>query len=382
MIMTSSHQTRIFFVAGEESGDLLASQLILQLKSFDPNLSFIGIGGEASRNAGAEIFYPYHEVSVVGITEVIAHVPKIFRIMREVKSYIIQNDISFVIFIDFPDFNLRLAQSLSRKGKTIIYYVSPQIWAWRKNRIKHIAQIVDKMLLLFPFEKKIYEDAGVPHDVVGHPIVDRLHPYYHLEYQPNDNYKTITLMPGSRISEIHHHFDELLKFVKIFPKKQYQIKFQVIKAPQIQIDLLEQAIKTADVPVDIITSNPYHAIVNSDLVLVASGTASLEVALLKKPMILFYRVSFLTFMIAKYFAHIQHIGLPNIISNEPIVTEYIQDNFFAENMLSEAVQLLENHERRNQLIEKLSLIRNKLGEPGASLRAARSAYNTITINRV
>ena len=373
---------RILIVTGEASGDLLASHLVEAMLAEDPSLSFFGMGGEKLRAAGAEIVFDIAQHAVMGITEVIGHLGKLYGVFRELKLTIKRDRPDLVILVDYPDFNLRLASVAKRYRIPVLYYVSPQIWAWRTNRIKQIAASVSTMIVVFPFELPLYREAGVNAHFVGHPLLDIVK----VSRSKEDNRKrlglnqhrtTIGLLPGSRISEVKRILPAMLEAARRLSLQFTDLQFIIPIAPGLHREEIAKLTEGTGVAPTLVTNSMYEVIDSSFLVIVASGTASLETALLAKPMVIVYKMSPLSYLIGKLLVKVPFIGMANIIAGKKVVPELIQSEARGERIAGEAARLLTDTPYYESVCAELALIKKQLGEPGASKRAAQIAITML-----
>ncbi len=359
----------VFISSGEESGDLHGASLIHALKRLDPGLRVAGMGGSRMREAGL-VGLDSKEVSVVGITEVIGKSPQILKAFSELKKLLSGRRFDAVILIDFPDFNLHFAKAAKKTGVPIIYYISPQVWAWRRGRVKKIASLVDKMLVVLPFEADIYRQAGVDVEYVGHPLYSAaVCPLTRIEARAKlrlAGFETvISLLPGSRTTEVERLLPLMLRAaanitdIKKLPGK--NTAFILPAADSIEDELLCGILKASPLPVKVFRKEMYAALRASDAAVVASGTATLEAALIGTPMVIVYKISPLTYRIGKMLINAPHIGLPNIIAGAEVVKELIQDEATPENIAAEIADILKNPARRNDIIKGYDEVRKKLG---------------------
>jgi lipid-A-disaccharide synthase len=368
-------QKRILVVAGEASGDMRAAGLVRALHKLSPDIQFVGIGGKAMKDAGVEILADIDQLGVVGFIEVIKHIPVIKRIFDLLLDYVGKNKVDAAICVDYPGFNLRLAKALKARGIKIIYYVSPQVWAWKEKRIRHIKSIVDRMLVLFPFEKAIYAKYGMAVDYVGHPLVDEVkisEPPASLKaqmgFKPHN--QTIGLLPGSRIKEVERHLPVMLDAARILQGKNPDRRFIILRAATIPKPLIEHAVAESGVTAVIYEGPPYNGIGAMDAVMVASGTATLETGLLLRPMVILYKTAWPTYWIAKAFVKIPYIGLVNVVAGRKIVEEFIQNEATAPNLAGAIEKIFANPNTYGQMTNDLAQVKASLGSSGASQRAA------------
>ena len=373
---------KILLVAGEASADLHGSHVVRELKRIDPSVHLYGIGGDELRRAGMEILFDARDLSVVGIVEVVSRLPHIRKVFNTLKRQIEEAPPELLILLDYPDFNLRLAAVAKKHRVPVLYYISPQIWAWRQGRVKKIARIVDQMAVVFPFEVPLYEKEGVPVQFVGHPLLDREIPAFDsagsLEaFGMNPGWPVIGLLPGSRKSEIERLLPVMLDAAERIRKEYPLAQFIIPVAPGIRREEIETWVAQKNVPVTMVENQLHRALQVCSLVLVASGTATLETALMKKPMIILYKISFLTYLIGRLMIRVPCIGLANIVAGTQVVPELIQADASPQRIAGEALALLKSPERLAAMERDLGRIRERLGAPGASARVARIAYDML-----
>ncbi|KGP63462.1 lipid-A-disaccharide synthase [Legionella norrlandica] len=324
------HANRIVIVAGEESGDNHAAELIRELKTVYPNLEVSGIGGKHMKAAGAHLISDLAQYAVTGLTEIIPFL-KIFRkAFQDIKLHLSKQKPDLLILVDYPAFNLRLAKYAKKKlGLKIIYYISPQIWAWKGKRIHLIKECVDRMAVIFPFEKSIYKDAGVPVSFVGHPLVKKLASIQdkissRISLQLPSNAQIIALLPGSRNHEIERHVPILVETARLLTKNYPGLQFVIPIAGTINPDKIKAYFNNQALAITFIQGRAIECMSAADFVIVASGTASLECALLEKPMCIIYKSSFLTYVAAMHFIQVKFLGLCNLLANKMMVPEFLQ----------------------------------------------------------
>ena len=324
----------IGIVAGEASGDLLGSHLIRALKAHRPDLEFVGIAGPKMIGEGAKSLFPMEALSVRGYVEVLRHLPRLLKMRRQLRHYFLQNPPDLFIGIDAPDFNFNLERKLKRRGIRTIHYVSPSIWAWRKGRMGNIRKAVSHMLALFPFEPALYEKAGVPVTYVGHPLADIL-PLKPNQKAARENLKlqpsrlVIAMLPGSRQSEVHQLADLYVKSARLIAEVRPDAQFLVPLITRETRARFEQAMYTnegEELPIQILFGHAHMAMEAADVVIVASGTATLEAALLKRPMVITYRMPTLSWQILKRMNYLPYVGLPNVLAERFVVPELLQHN--------------------------------------------------------
>jgi lipid-A-disaccharide synthase len=366
---------KIMIIAGEASGDLHGSRLVNELKKHDPKLHIFGIGGDKMQQCGMELVYHINEMSVLGFWDVL----KQFRFFKKVYKNLVckleKEQPAVLVLIDYPGLNLKLANAAHQKGIKVLYYIAPQVWAWGKKRVKKMAQTVDKMAVIIPFEEKMYREAGIEATFVGHPLLEILESKFtknefFAKHGLNPNYKTIGLLPGSRPLEVKRLLPEMLRTIRLFKKKHQKIQVVLGKADSLDFDVYRQLIPDGN-GVQLLKNCTYEIMKHSDLLIVASGTATLESALFKTPLIIVYKVDQFSYIIGRMLVKIDSIGLVNVIAEKRIVPEYIQHQFQAENLISEMEKLLFDQGRRVEIINDLIKIKQKLGTAGAAERTAQ-----------
>jgi lipid-A-disaccharide synthase len=373
---------RVLIIAGEASGDLHGANLVKALHRIAPDVQFYGIGGGELRKAGAELLFHNSQIAVVGIVEVLTKLRSIRRALNQIKESLAEENLDLAILIDFPDFNLHVATHLKRRGVPILYYVSPQIWAWRAWRIRKIKRLVDKMVVILPFEASLYRDHGVDVAFVGHPLLDIVKPRSkpgefrsHLGVAPGT--RIVGLFPGSRDHEVRQLLPIMLRAADDMVHQLPDLCFLVSLAPDIDRQEVHRLLRNHDVSVRIVEKNPYDTMAASDLLIVASGTVTLEAAILTKPMVILYRVSPVTYWIGRMMATVKHIGLVNLVAGRTVATELIQGDASSERIVNEALSILTDQERHSAMISALVDVKEKLGTPGASDRAAHLAREML-----
>lgn len=369
-------------IAGEVSGDMRGAEVVDALRAHSPSLKCVGVGGEHMTKAGVECFANITELAVIGFAEVIKNYGRIKKVFNQILREVDQQRPDAVLLVDYPGFNLRLARKLKEKKIKVIYYISPQVWAWREKRVKTIKKVTDKMLVLFSFEQAFYKKHKMDVDYVGHPLVDEVK----TSMKPSDAVKTlgldpahpvIGLLPGSREKEITRHLPVMVKAAEFLHQKNNHRQFVVLKAPAIQLSLIERWTNKTSCPMRVVEQNSYNEFNALTVCMVASGTATLEAAILKKPMVIIYKTSWLTYFLAKLFVKIRHIGLANIVAGHSVVPELIQNNATAQNISQEIEKLLSDPKEINRIQKEFSKVPLWLGEPGASQRAAKIILKEI-----
>ncbi len=359
----------------------MGSHLVEATQEIDPEIEFFGIGGEGLRRRGMRILYPSQSLAVVGLTEVFLKIGTILRALQRLKRSLEEERPDLVILIDFPDFNLRLAKIAYRKGIPILYYVSPQVWAWRRGRVKLISRCVKKMVVLFPFEVSFYEREGVDVEWVGHPLIDIVKPTLSKEeaYQRfglDPLRRTVALLPGSRQKEVERLLPPLLEASHLLSQEIPDLQFIIPLAHGISLKgLLKQPPSSS--PLRVVEGWTYDVMNLSELLITASGTATLEGAILGKPMVILYKLSTLSYWIGRMLVQVDHIGLVNLVAEKGIVPELIQEEANPKRIAEEAFRILKDPICAQKMVELISGVRTRLGESGASRRAARIVYSML-----
>lgn len=372
----------VLIVAGEASGDLHGSNLVRAMKRLDPGITFWGIGGSKMEDAGVNILTSSSDMAVVGLTEVFPRLYSIIRSHLKLKYLLKTSHPELLILIDYPDFNLNLARSAKRYGVPVLYYISPQVWAWRTGRIRKIARRVDRMAVILPFEKDFYRKSGLEVEYVGHPILDSIsHGLDRSEILVHWGLKDVNpivgLLPGSRNEEVRNLLPSMVQAVEMLSARYPNIKCILPLASTISLDFVQSIIRESSVEIRISQENIYETLMISDLVFVASGTATLEAAIMEVPMIIVYRVSTISFWVAKMVSKVPYIGLVNLVAGEEIVPELIQDEVTPQRLVDEAIPILEIGHKKWEMIRKLRMVKERLGEGGASEKTARMALEMI-----
>lgn len=369
-------------ISGEASGDLHGSNLVKEILRLDPSIRFFGIGGDRMEKTGVEILIHASEMAVVGLTEVFAKGGVILRARKLIKTALKEGTPDLVILIDYPDFNLYVAKQARRHGCKVFYYISPQVWAWRKNRVFSIARLVDRMAVILPFEKGMYDRAGLNVEFVGHPLLDVVKKKYSRDealgrFGLEPHRKTVALVPGSRLNEVEKLLPEMLRAAERLLVKYPDIQFILPRASSLEHGAIERFTDRAALDIFVVDNDTYDVIGAADIAIVTSGTATLETALLETPMVIVYKVSPLSYLIGRMVININYIGLANIIAGRGIVPELIQGDATGKKIAREIEGLLDNGDRLVQMKADLHTVRERLGEPGAAARTARMAFELI-----
>ncbi len=364
---------KYFFVAGEASGDLHASNLMRELKNIDKKAEFQGFGGDLMIEQGLKIVKHIREISFMGFAEVLMNLKTIFKNIRLCKQEIIEYKPDAVILIDYPGFNLRIAEFAHNQNIKVFYYISPQVWAWKQSRVKKIKRVVDRMFVILPFEKDFYKKFDYDVDFIGHPLLDDLENKKHqqINQSKEDLIPTIALLPGSRKQEISKSLPIMIKVLKQFPG----YRFVIAGVTSVPSEMYQKHIKGVDV--EVLYHQTYDIVRTAKAALVTSGTATLETALIGTPEVVCYKGNPISFFIAKKLVNIQYISLVNLIMDALIVTELIQEEFTQKNLEIELNKLLSDENYLHNLSLQYTILREKLGGPGASKKAASLMYKYL-----
>ena len=374
----------ILVVAGEASGDIHAANLVRDLKKKSPDMSFYGLGGKNMKAAGVDISCDLTALAVVGFFEILKNYSRFKKIFDDLLEKTKEMKPEAAILVDYPGFNLRLARELKKLGIKVIYFISPQVWAWGQKRIKSIRANVDLMLVLFKFEEILYRDGKFNVKFVGHPLLDIVKPA--LSRQEllkkigfKKDFKTIALLPGSREREVSNHLPLMLKSAQRIYKRLPESQYLICRSSTVRKEVFKSIIEKTriDFPYKVLDDETYDGIQACDLAIVASGTATLETAILNKAMIIIYKVSFLTWLLAKGLIKIPYIGLVNVVAGQKIVPELVQFDATPEKISKTAVELLEDRKGAEKVQAELYALKNTLGIPGASPRAAEEIINFL-----
>lgn len=361
-------------VAGEASGDMHAAHLVSAIKALNPGVTFSGLGGQEMKDAGVEIYEDFTRLAVVGFVEVLKHYGEFRRCFDLVLAKARETRPRAVILVDYPGFNLRLAPELKKLGLKVFYYISPQVWAWKADRVEAIKKFTDKMLVLFQFEKDFYAKYGMDVDFVGHPLADMVHVTVPRETWLADmgldsRATTIGILPGSRRREIQTLLPVMLDAARILHRENPRTQFLLLKAPTIPKDFLQSFLQNNALPLTVSENNFYDALNACDVCLVASGTATLETALLNKPMVVIYKTSFLTWALARMLIKIPYIGLVNVVAGKKIVPECVQFDATGNKIAAELSKIYRNPAEMARTQEDLQKVKGSLSS-GAGRRAA------------
>lgn len=367
---------KIMIISGEPSGDLHGANLAQSLKDLDNDIRLFGIGGERMRNNGVEIYWDIKDLAILGLVDVVIRYRKLRHIQKDLLGLLRSETPDAIVLIDYPDFNLRFAKRAFNFGIPILYYIPPQLWAWRKGRIKQIKRFIDKVIVIFRFEEDIYKDFNIPVHYVGHPLLDIVKPgLSRSEFIKglkglNQAEGIIAILPGSRKKEIKTLLPILSRTAELIYKEFPQFKFLISKSDLVEESMYEHILKKYSFPRWLIKNHTYEIIDTCELALVASGTVTLEAAILKKPMIITYKINLLEYLLVKPLMLLKDIGLVNVIAKKRIVPEFLQFDAKPELIAKKAISLLTNKEEYNRIKQALNQIEDALYPKGASKKAA------------
>lgn len=367
---------RIFLVSGEASGDLHGGNLARALKDLAPDIELFGVGGEHMVRAGVQLVPLIDRVDAIGVPG-IRQLFAGWKTLRSLSAYIRREPFDAIVLIDSPGLNLRLAKSAGYLSDRMYYYIAPQLWAWGRRRMTLLRRVVKRVLAILPFEERFFQEAGVPCTFVGHPLLDELPTKFDRSKQREalglaSDAVVLGLLPGSRQREIRAILPALLESLKLIAPRVGKLSILLAQAPNLPDTVIREILKQSDFSIRVIKGQTYDVMAASDCLVIASGTATLQAALIGTPMVIVYRVSVLTYLIAKCLVTINFIGLVNVLAGREVVPELIQHRMTPENISRAVLTLLENPDRVERMKTDLQAIRTSLGGPGASRRAAQA----------
>lgn len=369
-------EKKILIICGEPSGELNAAGLVQSIKKINPGIKISAVGSNLLRQAGAEIIYDIKGLAVIGLFDALKKLPLFLSLKNTVLNKIAEERFDLIILVDFSGFNLRLAKVIN-KSIPLIYYISPQVWASRPGRIKTIKEYINKMLVVFKFEEEFYKQHGIDAEFVGHPLLDIVKAntdknLFLKSLGLSGHRLTIALLPGSRKQEIKNILPLMLKTAQIIHKKIELAQFLIAKSANVDLNIYDHYLRSFKLPWAIIEGRTYDCLQAADFSLVCSGTATLETAIMEKPFCVIYKMNLLNYFLYRPLIKIPYIGMANIIAGKEIVPEFIQFQATAKNIAREVIRLLENPKELERIKNDLREVKNKLGEKGASLRAAQN----------
>ncbi|VAX06567.1 Lipid-A-disaccharide synthase [hydrothermal vent metagenome] len=367
---------RVMIIAGEASGDQHSARLVKSVHAIDPSIEFFGIGGESMRQAGVEILVDSAEMAVVGLVEIWAHRKVIFGALAKMRE-ILKNDPPDLLFLtDYPEFNLRLAKTAKQLGIKVLFYISPQIWAWRQWRVKKIRKLVDMMAVIFPFELDFYHQHNVPVRFVGHPLAEEAHAsadrdYLCAEFGLDPERPVVGLFPGSRQSEVKRLMPIIVETAKQLKKQKPDIQFLLPVASTLKPEIFSNYLDAATPEITMIENRSYDVMASCDAIVTVSGTVTLEIALIGTPMIIINRISGFSYQVAKQLIKVDHIGLCNIVAGKRIVPEFIQYEATPDKISAEIINILSQPDYSQSIKNKLQKVRAKLSSNNETTDLAR-----------
>jgi len=368
-----SARRRLLVSCGEPSGDLYAGELVRHLREQVPELEVFGLGGDRLRAQGARLVADVGELAVVGLAEVVRHLPRLRGVFRRVLAEVDRERPALAVLVDYAGFNLRLARALHARGIPVVYYVSPQIWAWRRGRMRAVKRYVSHMLVIFPFEEAFYRDAGVHATFVGHPLVELVRPAadgraFLAAHGLDPARPVLALLPGSRRQEIAYNLPPIAGALRLLRQDRPELQAALAAAPGLDASVFDAVLDGTGVAR--IAGDAHSLMSAASAGIVASGTATVEAALLDLPSVVVYRLSPLSYALGRPFVHVPHYAMANLIAEKRVLPELIQGEFRPETVAAEAGRLLDSQEHRAAVKQGLAEVRQRLGGPGASARAA------------
>ena len=381
--MSQHTSLTVMFSAGESSGDQHAANMFLELRKHQPNIKGIGMGGSKMAQAGVDIRYDSSSIAVIGLVEVIKHYGEIKRALKLMQQIISDERPDLLVCVDYKEFNFKLARYAKKQGIKVLFYVSPQVWAWRPGRVKAYGEVIDMMAVIFPFETAYYDAENVPVRYVGHPSVDKVHAQHSkdedlIRFGLDAIKPVVGLLPGSRANEIKRMLPVMLAAAEQVQAALPETQFILPQADSIDDALLEDYLSQSSLKVAVVKNQPYDVIQCCDVVMTTSGTATLEIALLTVPMVIAYKLSSLTYWLGRWLVKTPFIGLPNIVMGKGIVKELIQHDATAENLAAEVKRILTDQAYSDEMRANLSQVKQQLGQGGGSKNMAELALAMLT----
>jgi lipid-A-disaccharide synthase len=370
------------FSAGESSGDQHAANMFLELRKHQPDIKGIGMGGAKMAQAGVDVRYDSSSISVIGLVEVIKHYGEIRRALKRMQQIISDERPDLLVCVDYKEFNFKLARYAKQHGVKVLFYVSPQVWAWRPGRVKAYGEVIDMMAVIFPFETAYYDAENVPVRYVGHPSVDKVHAQHSkdedlIRFGLDAKKPVVGLLPGSRANEIKRMLPVMLAAAEQVQAGLPETQFILPQADSIDDALLEGYLSRSPLKITVVKNQPYDVIQCCDVVMTTSGTATLEIALLTVPMVIAYKLSSLTYWLGRWLVKTPFIGLPNIVMGNSIVKELIQHEATAENLAAEVKRILTDKVYGDEMRGNLSQVKQQLGQSGGSKNMAELALSML-----
>ena len=373
---------KILIVAGEPSGDLHASNLVKDLKALDPDLKFFGLGGKMSKEAGVDTIFDISKLALVGLVEVWKNIFTVGKVYKGLLDKIDAEKPDLAILVDYPGFNLRLAKELKKRSIPVVYYISPQVWAWGRDRVNIIKRCVTKIVVFFKFEEELYKTYSIDAEFAGHPLLDTVK----VSRSRSDTLKahglaegktTIALLPGSRALEINTLLPVMVRSAKLINERMKNTQFIIAKYSGLPMDMYKKIIGPSGLDIKIAESDAYNVVGSADFAIVTSGTATLETAIIGTPLVIVYKANLLTYLVYKFVATIPFLGIVNIIAGKEIAPEMLQYDATPENISSTVVSILSDPGKLKEMKEGLAGVKSSLGAPGARMRAAKAVLSVI-----
>jgi len=376
-------EPHFLIIAGEASGDLHGAKLVQALFDIYPKARFTGMGGIHMQEAGVDTLFDIERMGAVGLVEIFSDIGHYFRVYRALKKEIASRKYTAAILIDYPTLNLRLAKQSRRYDCPVYYFISPQVWAWRKGRIKDIRKSVKKMFVILPFEEQMYRQEGVDAEFLGHPFIDMVNPTRTREeslkkFSLDSDLKTVGLFPGSRMNEINFLFDEILGAAEKIKKELGECQFLLPIAESIDFDMIHRKLAPNALDIKILKGEAYDVMNTCDALILASGSATLEAGIIGCPMVIIYKLNPLTYWFALILVNTPFYGLVNIVAGKAVAPELIQSKANAENIAAETLKILKNPEYCQEIRNRLLIIREKLGNPGVMKAVAASMADSLS----
>jgi len=377
-------EKQILIICGEASGDLNAANLVNSVKQIAPEIKFTAVGGSMLARSGCRMIYDIRELSVIGLFDVLKKLPRFFALRKLILAELQSKKFDAIIFVDFSGFNLRLAKAINKSLPTI-YYISPQVWASRQGRIESIKKYIDKMIVLFEFEKKFYAKFGMDVEFVGHPLLDIVKPTMDKK-SLLDNLKfskdalTISLLPGSRVQEVERILPVMLESCRLIQNEIISLQCVIAKSTQVDWKIYKAISQKYKLTLKIVEDKTYDCLNISDLCLITSGTATLEAAIMQKAFAVIYKMNTLSYLLYRPQVKVPFISIVNILSAKSIVPEFIQFNARPDKIASWAIKILKNHQEAEKMKQEFSKVKALLGNNGASQRAAHVVVNFLKNN--
>lgn len=371
--------TNVMLSCGEPSGDLYAGALASEVRRLDPSARLFGLGGEHFDRAGGELVADYEGLAVTGLAEALAVLPRSWRTYRRLLAAARSERPDVFVAIDFPDFNFRLGSAVAALGIPVVYYIGPQVWAWRRRRLETMRRFVAQALVIFPFEAPLYEEADIPVSFVGHPLLELATPAlgragFRRIHGLEGDAPTVAILPGSRPNELRAILPDLVRAAGLIAAQVPTVRFVVARAPKLADELFDPVATLTPAPV-IVESATDDALVASDVVLTASGTATVQTAIHERPMVVVYRLSPISYRLGRRFVQVDAFGMVNLVTGRKVVPEFLQEGFTPQAVAAEAVRFLTDEAHAGRTRAQLRQVREALGGPGASRRAAEAVLS-------